>query len=190
MTPPKSEGKPLAETQGNPTNEDEEYDSEEDSDFDIDAAPAEGAAEEVSSDSELDYEAGEGGESIDVEAKERAKKRRRISTKDATDKGGGEEAIGELDSGDEATIRRGKEKKKGKDKQRKGKNSEKGSKNRGPDGDDEDDEADDDFDDEDGDGGGEGGFVRTRRMRMKMCTSLYFLRFSCSGLFADRVYPI
>lgn len=167
MALPQSESKPPAETTTIPANEDEEYDSEEDSDFDVDAAPAEGVAEEDSSDSEPDVDTGKGGKDVDGESTKRAKKRRRISAEDAADKGGGEEVIGELDSGDEATIRRGKARKKGKDKKGKGKKSKKGSGSRGGGAGDDDDGEDDDFDDEDGDGG-EGGFVRTRGMRMKM----------------------
>ncbi|KAK2762284.1 swr complex subunit [Arachnomyces sp. PD_36] len=170
MAPSRAESKPLAEANTLDPEQDEEYDSEEDSDFDIDAAPAEGAAEEASSDSEPDVDTAEAGEGVDGEASLRAKKRRKLSAEGPADRGGVDDedvVIGDLDSGDEATIRRGKERKKGKANRGKDKKSKKGSGRRQREDDDEDDDQDEDFDDDD-EGGGEGGFVRTRGMRMKL----------------------
>ncbi|KAJ5312009.1 hypothetical protein PENANT_c022G06826 [Penicillium antarcticum] len=110
--------------------DDEEYNSAEDEDFQLDVAQ---------DDSDLSSDADETAEP--------AKKKRKTTTKSQIpeDK--------ELDSGDEATIRKAKEKK---DKKRKGKKS-KGKRAR-------DSDEDDDIDLDD-DEGGSGGFVRTRAMK-------------------------
>jgi hypothetical protein len=112
--------------------DDEQYDSADDEDFQIDAAQDD--AEITSSDS-------------DEETAEPASKRPKTGKKEP------EQKDKELDSGDEATIKKAKAKK---EKKQKGKKSGK-----------VDEEEDDvDFDDEEG---GPGGFVRTRAMRMQMC---------------------
>ncbi|KAJ6137121.1 hypothetical protein N7471_003607 [Penicillium samsonianum] len=117
-----------------PENQDldeEAYDSAEDEDFELDAAP---------DDSDLSSDADE--------AAEPAKKKRKTDTQSQIPKDA------ELDSGDEATIRRAREKK---EKKTKGKKP-KGKRARDSDEDDGDIDMDDDE-------GGTGGFVRTRAMK-------------------------
>jgi hypothetical protein len=105
--------------------DDEAYDSAEDEDFQLDGAQDE---------SDLS--------SSENETAEPAKKKRRTDKK-------AEIPEEELDSGDEATIRKAREKRKKKGKRGKGKQ----------------DEDDFDFDDDEG---GPGGFVRTRAMKAQM----------------------
>lgn len=113
--------------------DDEPYDSAEDEDFQVEAH---GESDLSSSDAE-------------DEAAQPAKKKRKTDVKiDGR----------ELDSGDEATIRKAKERK---TKKRKGK---KGKGKQAPGTDDEHDDAEWDEDDE----GWTGGFVRTRAMKMRM----------------------
>ncbi|OJD19626.1 hypothetical protein AJ78_00483 [Emergomyces pasteurianus Ep9510] len=138
--------------------EEEYYNSEEDSDFDVNA-PVD--------DDEEDEEDEKDNQSVDVD-RDRPRKRRKISP-DAAD--GDVIVDAAFDSGDEVTIRIGKEKmdkarrKREGGKQGKGKNAK--TKKKTTDDDDADDG--DDFEIEDDDvGGGEGGFVRTRGMRMRM----------------------
>jgi hypothetical protein len=117
-----------------PDLDDEPYDSAEDEDFQLDAAQDES---ELSSDA-------------DEESAGPAKKKRK------TDKGSNIPEAPELDSGDEATIRKAKERK---ERRRKGK---KGKGKRAQ-------ESDEDIDlDDDDEEGGTGGFVRTRAMKMQM----------------------
>ncbi|KAL4795689.1 bucentaur or craniofacial development-domain-containing protein [Aspergillus venezuelensis] len=111
--------------------DDEQYDSADDEDFTLDQAGDEDDAELSSS----------GDEDAEPSGKKRKKK---ADKGDAT-----AEEAGELDSGDEAMIRKAKDRKKRK------KGGKKGS----------DDDADMDFDDEEG---GAGGFVRTRAMKSKI----------------------
>lgn len=111
----------------------DDYISAEDEDFEV------GAAQD---DSDL---------SSDDEAAEPQKKKRKTEPRQAPD-------IQELDSGDEATIRKVRDKK---EKKRKGKKS-KGGRARDSD---DDGDIDIDMDDEEG---GTGGFVRTRAMRKHM----------------------
>jgi hypothetical protein len=129
--------------------EDDGYRESEDEDFDINADN--NMSGEESSD--------EGQGEVGPNTSGRARKRRKISTEDTVPArhGRGEEDgddyVGELDSGDEATIRKAKKKKGGKKGKRKGISGEDGG----------------DSDGEDWEGmessGGEGGFVRTRAMR-------------------------
>lgn len=118
-----------------PENQDldeEAYNSAEDEDFELDEAP---------DDSDL---------SSDAEAAEPAKKKRKTVTQSQPL----EDA--ELDSGDEATIRKAREKKeKAKGKKTKGKRAR----------DSDEDDGDIDMDDDEG---GTGGFVRTRAMKQQM----------------------
>lgn len=126
------------------TLEEDNYRESEDEDFDVNAAP------EISSSSE---------DEITADANTRPKKRRKISKDDGgaegSAKGDGEVYVmdmEELDSGDEATIRRA-EKKKAKRK----------SKGKGKSG-----VGEEDGEEWEGESsGGEGGFVRTRGMRAK-----------------------
>ncbi|KMU82268.1 SWR1-complex protein 5 [Coccidioides immitis H538.4] len=126
----------------------EQYNSEEDSDFDINA-PAEDEEEDAT----------------DAEPDGRPRKRRRLTPTRVRDEDGDEYVVeGALDSGDEATIRKAKEKRE--KRRRKGK---KVAGDQERDGNEDEDEDEDDFDFEDDDeGGGRGGFVRTRAMKMKM----------------------
>ncbi|OQD62856.1 hypothetical protein PENPOL_c011G00808 [Penicillium polonicum] len=120
-----------------PENQDideEAYDSAEDEDFELDAAP---------DDSDLSSDADE--------AAEPAKKKRKTVTQSQLPKDA------ELDSGDEATIRKAREKK---EKRTKGKKT-KGKRARDSDEDDGDIDMDDDE-------GGTGGFVRTRAMKQQI----------------------
>lgn len=120
-----------------PENQDldeEAYDSAEDEDFELDAAP---------DDSDLSSDADE--------AAEPAKKKRKTVTQSQLPKDA------ELDSGDEATIRKAREKK---EKKTKGKKT-KGKRARDSDEDDGDIDMDDDE-------GGTGGFVRTRAMKQQI----------------------
>ncbi|KAJ5970217.1 uncharacterized protein N7479_000135 [Penicillium vulpinum] len=120
-----------------PTNQgldEEAYDSAEDEDFELDVAP---------DDSDLSSDADE--------APEPAKKKRKTDTTAQIPKDA------ELDSGDEATIRRAREKK---EKKTKGKKP-KGKRARDSDEDDSDIDMDDDE-------GGTGGFVRTRAMKQQI----------------------
>lgn len=123
---------------------DEPYDSAEDEDFELDAVQDQES--ELSSDSEPE---------VDV-AQQPAKKKRKIAPKGkkATKDGHKEE----LDSGDEATIQRAKDKK-----QRKQKGQQ--AKGKGGGEDDEEEEEGVDFDDDEE--GDTGGFVRTRAMKMR-----------------------
>lgn len=109
--------------------DDEPYESAEDEDFELDLAQDES---ELSSD--------------DEETAEPAKKKRKTDKK-------ADIIADELDSGDEATIQKARERR-NKLKKKKGK------------GKDVDDEEDVDFDE--GDEGGTGGFVRTRAMKKHM----------------------
>lgn len=117
---------------------DEPYDSAEDEDFELDAAAQDDSDASVISDDE-----------DAAPSKGPATKKRKLDSvsKDT-------ETL-ELDSGDEATIRKAKRKKKQK-------------KARKRDAEDEDEESDVEIDDEEEDGG-QGGFVRTRAMRLRMC---------------------
>ncbi|EER37982.1 SWR1-complex protein [Histoplasma capsulatum H143] len=143
--------------------EEEDYDSEEDSDFDVNA-PAESDAEEEDGGDDGD---GDGSYAIGG----RPRKRRKLSP----DPDDGDAIVdAEFDSGDEATIRIGKEKmekarRRRKEGGRKGKwkAGEKQKKNSEEAGADEGDDFEID-DGEDDDVGGGGGFVRTRGMRMRM----------------------
>lgn len=108
--------------------DDEQYDSAEDEDFQLDAAP---------DDSDL---------SSDNDDAEPATKKRKTDKKAAA-------PIEELDSGDEITIQKAKDKR---DKRRRKKAKGKSSRD------------DDDLDLDDDDEGGTGGFVRTRAMKEKM----------------------
>ncbi|CAI7599968.1 unnamed protein product [Penicillium glandicola] len=119
-----------------PTNQDldeEAYDSAEDEDFELDAAP---------DDSDL---------SSDADEAEPAKKKRKTDTQSQIPKDA------ELDSGDEATIRKAREKR---ERKTKGKKT-KGKRARDSDEDDGDIDMDDDE-------GGTGGFVRTRAMKQQI----------------------
>ncbi|KAJ5819072.1 hypothetical protein N7474_004663 [Penicillium riverlandense] len=117
-----------------PDVDDEDYVSAEDEDFQLDA---EQDVSELSSDA-------------DEEAAEPAKKKRKTGKKAKIDEDQ------ELDSGDEATIRKAKERK---ERRRKGKKA-KGKRAE---------ESDEDIDLEDDDEeGGTGGFVRTRAMKMQL----------------------
>lgn len=109
--------------------DDEPYDSAEDEDFQLDAAQDES---ELSSDED--------------EAAGPAKKKRK------TDKA--EIPVEELDSGDEAMIRRAREKRNKKRRGKKGKGKQV--------------EEDEDIDLDDDEEGGIGGFVRTRAMKSRM----------------------
>ncbi|KAL2858066.1 bucentaur or craniofacial development-domain-containing protein [Aspergillus pseudodeflectus] len=115
--------------------DDEPYDSAEDEDFSLDQAANDDEDAELSSSDE------------ETESAEPAAKRRKTKkdTKDSAALG-----IEELDSGDEATIRKVKERK-----QKQGGKKSSSS-----------DEDDVDFDDDEE--GGEGGFVRTRAMKMRI----------------------
>lgn len=120
--------------------DDEAYDSAEDEDFQLDDAGGDRDSDVSSSEDE--------GEEADTT---RPAKKRKLDKSPAKRKKGqdaGEDA--ELDSGDEVTIRKAREKKQAR-KAGKGK----------------DDDDDIDFDEED-DEGGQGGFVKTRAMRMQM----------------------
>ncbi|OJJ87842.1 putative Swr1p complex component (Swc5) [Aspergillus glaucus CBS 516.65] len=124
---------------------DEPYDSAEDEDFELDAAQDEGS--ELSSDSEPEPDV----------AQQPAKKKRKTAPKaKKVTKDGHKE---ELDSGDEATIQKAKDRKQRKQKgqQAKGKGG----------GEDEDEEEEEEVDFDDEDEGGTGGFVRTRAMKMR-----------------------
>lgn len=112
--------------------DDEPYESAEDEDFRLDAAPDDSDA------SESDDEA------------EPAKKRRKTDKK-------AEIPEGELDSGDEATIRKAKEKKARRRKGKKGKGKA---------------AVEDDVVDLEDEEGGTGGFVRTRAMKKHMLESV------------------
>lgn len=116
--------------------DDEAYDSAEDEDFQLDAAP---------DDSDLSSDADE--------VAEPAKKKRKTDTHAKIPEGD------DLDSGDEATIRKARERKA---KRRKGKKP-KGKHAR---------DSDEDDMDVDDDEGGTGGFVRTRAMKQHMSVSL------------------
>ncbi|KAL4818685.1 bucentaur or craniofacial development-domain-containing protein [Aspergillus spinulosporus] len=113
--------------------DDEQYDSAEDEDFTLDQAAEDDDAELSSSDDETTTEP--------VAKKRKTKDKSGDVTQDDV----------ELDSGDEAMIRKAKEKK------LKQKHGKKGS--------DDEEDVDVDFDDDEG---GTGGFVRTRAMRMQM----------------------
>lgn len=127
---------------------DEPYDSAEDEDFELDAT---GQDEEssLSSDSDAGGDTGRG---------QPAKKKRKIGTRGRKDTGDKED---ELDSGDEVTIQKAKERKKKRSQKQKGQQA----KGKAAAGDYEDDEDDVDFDEEEE--GGTGGFVRTRAMKMR-----------------------
>ncbi|KAL4788551.1 bucentaur or craniofacial development-domain-containing protein [Aspergillus varians] len=121
--------------------EDEQYDSAEDDDFTLDPAVDDNDAELSSS-----------GDEAETAATEPAAKKGKGKAK-AGDEAAREDA--ELASGDEAMIRRVKEKKQ--KKRKRGKKS-------GDDDEEEEEEVDFDEDDE----GGTGGFVRTRAMKMRV----------------------
>ncbi|PTU22822.1 hypothetical protein P175DRAFT_0433970 [Aspergillus ochraceoroseus IBT 24754] len=124
--------------------DEEQYDSADDEDFTLDQAAQEDEdAELSSSESENEATAGEPD----------AKRRKTKATTDKIALDGSE-----LDSGDEAMIRKAKEKKQKQKQKHKGKG-------KGRKGSDEEDEAVDFDDDEEG---GAGGFVKTRAMRMQM----------------------
>lgn len=129
--------------------DDEEYNSEEDSDFDINAA------------AELDQD----DEAVsETETTDRPHKRRKLAPAREGDEDGADDEIdGALDSGDEATIRKAKEKRE--KKKRPG-----GKKGRAEEAEEEDEGDEFELDDDD-EGGGAGGFVRTRAMKMKMYVS-------------------
>lgn len=136
--------------------EEEEYNSEEDEDFDVNAAEDEDVASE-------DEEGGSDAEREDAGEREgdsRPRKRRKVEN-DVGDEVKVEDdyVMGELESGDEITIRQGEKMRKKKTGKGKGKEDE------------EEDEGDDFAIDED-EAGGKGGFVRTRAMRMKMYVSV------------------
>ncbi|EEP78071.1 predicted protein [Uncinocarpus reesii 1704] len=121
--------------------DDEQYNSEEDSDFDVNAPAEINDGDESASEAEVDNP---------------PRKRRKLTPSPDGEHDGDEYVLdGALDSGDEATIRKAKEKKERR--QRKGKKA-------------ADNEIEDDFEagSEDDEGGGGGGFVRTRAMKMKM----------------------
>lgn len=109
--------------------DDEPYDSAEDEDFQLDAAQGES---ELSSDEE--------------EAAGPAKKKRKTEKTEIS--------VEDLDSGDEATIRKARERQNKKRKGKKGKGKQA--------------EEDEDIDLDDDDEGGIGGFVRTRAMKSRM----------------------
>ncbi|KKZ61586.1 hypothetical protein EMCG_00569 [[Emmonsia] crescens] len=157
-TPPESENTAptLATRQDGAEEEEEEeeeenYISEEDSDFDVNA-PADDDAEEE----EAEGEGGDEGDSVDAD-RDRPRKRRKMSP-DADD--GDVILDAAFDSGDEITIRTGKEKmeeaRRRKEGEKKGKGKKGAKKKRAAD----DDEGEgDDFEiDDDDDVGGEGGF--------------------------------
>lgn len=129
--------------------EDEPYNSEEDSDFDVNA-PGDTVMDEQESASEED----------DGDDNSRPRKKRRLpAEEDAANY-----VEGKLDSGDEATITKAKEKmERMRRKKEKGKQ---GGKNGAAD--------EEDFELDDDEAGGEGGFVRTRAMRMKQYAILFF----------------
>jgi hypothetical protein len=131
--------------------DDEPYDSAEDEDFSLDQAANDDEDAELSSSDE------------ETESAEPAAKRRK--TKKDT-KVSAALGIEELDSGDEATIR--------KVKGRKQKQGEKKSSS---------DEDDVDFDDDEE--GGEGGFVRTRAMKMRMYGFLVSFSYAGFCMMAD-----
>jgi hypothetical protein len=137
MLPDKQERKTLTMTDPtlaeNLDLDEEAYNSAEDEDFQLDAAPDES---DLSSDAD--------------EAAEPAKKKRKTDTQSQIPKDA------ELDSGDEATIRKAREKK-----QKKTGKKPKGQRARDSDEDDVDIDMDDDE-------GGTGGFVRTRAMKQQM----------------------
>ncbi|KAK2751078.1 swr complex subunit [Myotisia sp. PD_48] len=132
------------------------YESEEDSDFDVNA-PAAPGKDLDESDLEPD----------DLDAVKRPRKRRKLSLpaaeeEEIEDDEADEHFSGaELDSGDEVTIQKAKEKI-DKRRKRKGKSSKRRT------GEEEDTSSDDFELDNDDEEGGDGGFVRTRGMKMKM----------------------
>ncbi|OAT12196.1 Swr1p complex component [Blastomyces gilchristii SLH14081] len=133
--------------------DEEDYNSEEDSDFDVNA-PAEEDVEEGEGEEDVDGRTADGG---------RPSKRRKLSP----DPDDGDVIMdAEFDSGDEVTIRIGKEKmEKARRKKEGGKKGKVKKGEKKP----SDDEEGDDFEiDDDDDVGGEGGFVRTRGMRMRI----------------------
>lgn len=135
---------------------DEPYDSAEDEDFELDAT-GQDEESEPSSDSDAEDDVGRG---------QPAKKKRKTGTRGKKDAGVKED---ELDSGDEATIQKAKERKKKRTQKQKGQQA----KGKAGGSDDEDDEEDVDFDeDEEGD---TGGFVRTRAMKMRTYVTLSML---------------
>ncbi|KAL2001814.1 hypothetical protein VTN02DRAFT_1189 [Thermoascus thermophilus] len=126
----------------------DDYNSSEDEDFQLDGDVA---GEESDALSSSDAEE-------DDDAEQRPAKRRKLERGKGKDKDkGNTELEVELDSGDEAMIRKAKERRN----KKKGKKEGKG----GADSEDEEDVID--FDDDDGEGG-QGGFVKTRSMRMRM----------------------
>lgn len=123
--------------------DDEQYDSTDDEDFTLDQAADEDDAELSSSDDE--------GET--AVAGEPAAKKRKTTKAKTGDVAAAAAEDAELDSGDEAMIRKAEKRK------RKRKAGKKGAAAA------EDDEDDVDFDEDEG---GTGGFVRTRAMKMRM----------------------
>lgn len=132
---------------------DEPYDSAEDEDFELDAT-GQDEESEPSSDSDAEDDVGRG---------QPAKKKQKTGTRGKKDAGVKED---ELDSGDEATIQKAKERKKKRTQKQKGQQT----KGKAGSGDDEDDEEAVDFDEDDE--GGTGGFVRTRAMKMRTYVAL------------------
>jgi hypothetical protein len=125
--------------------DEEEYNSEEDADFDLNNAPAGDESEESEAESETLAAGGD--------ADGRPRKKRKVAEGGVADE---DFVMGELESGDEATIREGKRMK-----ERKKKKSKRGGK--------DDEAADFDLDDEPG---AEGLFVKTRGMKNKMYVKL------------------
>lgn len=124
------------------------YDSAEDEDF------QRGTAEQDDADlSSSDTE--------DERAERRPSKRRKLTSSVANKIDQPGDSM-ELDSGDEATIRKARERQRRKRNTKKGKKTGKGGNSDG-----EGDEEDVDIEDDD-DEGGEGGFVKTRSMRVKV----------------------
>ncbi|KLJ11816.1 hypothetical protein EMPG_13034 [Blastomyces silverae] len=150
----KPEHIPRTPTGDSGKDEEEDYNSEEDSDFDVNA-PAEDDVEEEEGEEDVDSIAADGG---------RPSKRRKLSP----DPDDGDVIMdAEFDSGDEVTIRIGKEKME--KARRKKEGGKKGKVKKGEKKKPTDDEEGDDFEiDDDDDVGGEGGFVRTRGMRMRI----------------------
>lgn len=126
---------------------DESYDSAEDEDFELDDAEPDAQEDsDLSAPSDAD---------ADDEVTEPAKKRRKTTAQPEEVSVSEEKA---LDSGDEATIRKAKERKRKRD-----------GKEAGMDDDEEEEEEDEmDFGEDEEEEGGQAGFVKTRAMRMRM----------------------
>ncbi|KAK2861456.1 hypothetical protein FQN49_004173 [Arthroderma sp. PD_2] len=139
---------PAPRTDSIPQDDTQIYNSEEDSDFD-DNNPALADDQSASEDEEDGKD----------EARERPRKKRKLSPQRETGDADSDEEFAEpeLDSGDEAMIRHAKEKIERRRRKKAGDSSKDGAAG-----------SESDFDDDDDDAGGEGGFVRTRGMRMKV----------------------